>query len=174
MSTPNYPQSNLRNGQVDDPYGGQTANTADTAQAAFRDDQIVTLETQVVDDQWQGWRQVRLKVVSGGVAGDCLVNVLAGSDPRFTLNRVKDQAYSADTTPWFGLLREPVSASNVGRIILCGGGIPPSITGLAPGNPGELTFDTTTARLRIRAFGEPMVGWVNAQGYAQLLPYALG
>lgn len=169
-----FPDTLLRQGQLDDPFGGQLANAGGSLVRAFIDAQIREAHRQILDDQWSPFRFVRAKAFDDGVAGDCFVEDLNGVDGSYTLRRVNAVTYDADTTPFFGLLLEPVSAGNVAKFALIGIGIEPNVTGLLAGATGDLTFDTTTARLRLQLPGEPVVGTLNVAGRVRLYGRAEG
>lgn len=169
-----YPDTLLRVGQLDAIYGGQPANDFGGPAWDFVHAVIHEASRQLLEAHWLPYQTVRAKVSDGATAGDVVVYQLAGPEVDYTVRKVTGVTYNADTTPWVGILAEPVSAGALGRIITAGPGVPPTITGLAAGASGELTFSTATGRLRLRTVGEPLVGWVNAQGYAMLLARAEG
>jgi len=169
-----YPDTLLRIGQLDAIYGGQAANDFGGPAWDFVHGVLHEASRQLLEAHWLPYRTIRAKVSDGATAGDVVIYQLAGVEVDYTVRKVTGVTYDPDITPWVGILAEPVSAGALGKIITAGPGIPPTITGLAAGGSGELTFDTGTGRLRLRVGGEPLVGWVNAQAYAMLLARAEG
>ena len=166
-----YPDTNLQDGVVDPPFGGERADAFGGEAWTYNDAVNQQASKQLVDDQWRPYRFVRGKVATGCVAGDAIFEVLAGTQPDYTLSTLPllpAPGYDPDATPYFGVALEPVSAGKVARIAIVGAGISPTVTGLAAGTSGYITFDLSTGRLRIAIAGEPVVGTVNVQGYVRL------
>lgn len=165
-----YPDTSLASGALDPAFGGQTANAFGAQMRAFIDAQIRELERQVIADQWQPYRFVRVRVHDAVIAGDCLFFDLAGAEADYTVSPIGalSGAYSATVHIFAGIAMESGAVGSTTRMIIAGCGIPPAISGLASGTSGPLTYDTATGRLKIGANPNPLVGYVNDKGYCSL------
>jgi hypothetical protein len=166
-----YPNTSFSQGIVDDPFGGQPANAFGTPMRAFIDAQIQELQKQVQDAWWSGRPVQHLAIQLGGIAGDTIVfdsaQALIDGGPAY--RTLASNGYTQDETPIVGWLVEPVSAAATGRVMLGGGVLPASITGLSGTSKGPITVDFTTGRLRALVAGETTYGYCDGNGNVYML-----
>lgn len=166
-----YPDTNLSDGEVDDPFGGAPADEFGGEAWAYHDAVLQEASRQLVDDQWAPRRFYRLTISTGGVPGDAVVfdsaAFVAGAG--YAARKLASGAgYVDDVTPVIGILVDTVSANAKGRVVFAGI-LPNGLTGYPLSSAGEVTIDTSTGRLRAKDVGEAVYGYADAQGNVFLL-----
>lgn len=166
-----YPSTSFVNGQVDDEFGGQPANVLGTPMRAFIDAQAREMQKQAADMWWSGRPVQHLSIATNGVAGDTVVfdssAAAIGGGPTF--RTLLAGGFTQDVTPIVGWLVEPVSAGSNARVMLGGGFLSSSVSGLGGSSKGQVTVDFTTGRLRALISGETTYGYCDGNGNVYLL-----
>lgn len=169
-----YPATNLPNDQQDPPYGGQPANRFGTPALQYYDGIIQFLEAAYLAYTRQPYQQIVTIAQDAGQPGDGVLfdSTAVALNLGYTVRRISVVAPVNDTKIVIGCYVKSVSALSRAQIAVSGI-VPAAITGLASGlGPAEVTFDTTTGRLRVKNSTDPTHGYADPQGNVLLLPTA--
>lgn len=139
----------------------------------YLDNQIRGGQRHLVDALIRGRHATYAKVAGSSAAGSagtvvCLASVDEG-EPKVTRAIL---AALTNAVAAFGVVVGPVLPGAFG-LVAFGGVLPPSVTNLAPGAPGLVRVNTTTARCeRVASFasGDYGIGVVDNAGYMLVIP----
>lgn len=166
-----FPDTKLAQGQVNELRGGAPRRYLKGDLWDFLWNVIREIETQIVLHFWSPYTVGRVTAGNSWTAGDVLVEDLSGTSSTYTITKIGDVTYNADTTPRIAIALESASSAATGvKVIFDGPGIPPAVHGLGAGAAGYVRMNTTTSRLE-RADGTPgekIIGTINTKGYVRL------
>lgn len=164
-----YPDTNLSSGVQDAPYGGGPATKFGAKAFAWVSNAILEAQRQIIESLWVSWIPRRMVVQDDVQAGDVLVEDIQGTTaPGYCVRRLSAVTYDSSRHYFCGVATQSASSGSLVLACIYGIGLAPSVTGLPPGAPGSITFDTTTGKLRLLTGSEPRIGRVNALGFVAI------
>lgn len=161
--TVQYPDTRLREDQLDADYGGRPSAEFGGPAWAWVNGVLIYLERAFLTYSRVPWTTVVAVSTQAAQAGSVALfapGVFAPS--RGYVVRPYDAGLVGPRV--LGLYLEPASAGARARIAVAGI-VPPTVTGLAErASPADVTLDTATGRLKVASPGDTVLGRVDLQG----------